>query len=355
MILQEIIFLFIMLHLFVTFFLILKSKNYCAIRIVGYFQLVTLLLILSGFLTVIENPIITPTIASFSAIIFISLLIAFPPLCYQLFNTIIEDEKVIFKRNYYIALILFIVNLLSWLYIHYLEPSQISMYKLVEQTINYCNYILILFILPISAIFYYIKIVRIFIKTNIVNSQIKKLLLNLFAAYSLLLISFTFQLKFKDGYGFSLFYCIVIYFTISIQILGMYYIKYSNSSEDSLLNRESDEIELFEQMKENLEPTLIRTKSYLNPKYTLKQCARSIGSNEKLLSAYLNKVHKMNFNTYINGFRIETAKELLNSKDSDKFTIETIAKMSGFNSKSSFNSVFKKYTGQTPSEFKINR
>ena len=54
-----------------------------------------------------------------------------------------------------------------------------------------------------------------------------------------------------------------------------------------------------------------------------------------------------NFFDFINTYRIEEMKKQLQGES--KYTILGIAYESGFNSKSSFNRIFKKYTGQTPS------
>ena len=56
--------------------------------------------------------------------------------------------------------------------------------------------------------------------------------------------------------------------------------------------------------------------------------------------------------SYINHFRINSAKELLKNAEYEHYTIEAIGGMSGFKSKSAFNSAFKKITGYTPSEYK---
>jgi AraC-like DNA-binding protein len=49
-----------------------------------------------------------------------------------------------------------------------------------------------------------------------------------------------------------------------------------------------------------------------------------------------------------NSYRIEMAKEILNSPDYNKLTIDAIAEKAGFNSKSPFYIAFKKHTGMTP-------
>jgi AraC-like DNA-binding protein len=86
--------------------------------------------------------------------------------------------------------------------------------------------------------------------------------------------------------------------------------------------------------------------------FNIEDIADELNTNTRYLSQVINETYQMNFFNYINQFRIEEAKVILQSSKSDKYTIEGIAKMVGFNSKSSFNGAFKKTTGFTPSEFK---
>ena len=58
------------------------------------------------------------------------------------------------------------------------------------------------------------------------------------------------------------------------------------------------------------------------------------------------------FPDYLNSYRIEEAKSYLKNPEFSKYTIVSIGLEAGFNSKSSFYSVFKKATGQTPATFK---
>jgi AraC-like DNA-binding protein len=62
----------------------------------------------------------------------------------------------------------------------------------------------------------------------------------------------------------------------------------------------------------------------------------------------------MSFSDYINQQRIEKVKKLLKSEDQKKYTLLAIAENAGFSSKSSFNAVFKKMTGLTPTQYKAN-
>ncbi len=72
----------------------------------------------------------------------------------------------------------------------------------------------------------------------------------------------------------------------------------------------------------------------------------------KLLSQAINEGLGKNFFEFINRYRIEEAKRLLTDPADKKITVLEVLYQVGFNSKSSFNTVFKKQTGLTPSEFK---
>ncbi len=89
---------------------------------------------------------------------------------------------------------------------------------------------------------------------------------------------------------------------------------------------------------------------FLDPNITLQKIAKELGVPKHTLSQYLNEEQGKSFSTFINKLRVEKAKEFLQTKTN--FTIESIGYESGFNSKSTFFTAFKKFTGQTPSEYK---
>ena len=96
-----------------------------------------------------------------------------------------------------------------------------------------------------------------------------------------------------------------------------------------------------------LEVIICVEETYKDSALTLSKLAKKIGVNKHQLSEYLNVNKGLNFSRYINGFRIEDAKNLLIDRPS--ISILEIAMESGFNSKSSFNSYFSDIVGMTPS------
>jgi AraC-like DNA-binding protein len=89
-------------------------------------------------------------------------------------------------------------------------------------------------------------------------------------------------------------------------------------------------------------------KPYLEPNLSLKELGIMMGVPAKNISQVINEKLDQNFNDFVNIFRIEEAKKYLNDSSQSHLTIQEIFYRCGFNSKSTFNLVFKNYTGLTP-------
>jgi AraC-like DNA-binding protein len=93
----------------------------------------------------------------------------------------------------------------------------------------------------------------------------------------------------------------------------------------------------------------------LQESLTLEKLAKKLNTNRSYLSEAINLGFNSTFSQWINQIRIDKACELLSDPSNDKYSFETIAKMAGFTSISSFNTNFKRITGITPSYFKNHR
>ena len=92
-------------------------------------------------------------------------------------------------------------------------------------------------------------------------------------------------------------------------------------------------------------------KPYLEPKLSLGNLADELGITANHLSQIINQYEDKNFFDFVNTYRVEEFKQRVADPVNSNYSILAIALDSGFNSKSSFNQVFKKITGKTPSQY----
>lgn len=94
---------------------------------------------------------------------------------------------------------------------------------------------------------------------------------------------------------------------------------------------------------------IIEKELFLNPNFTLEEAAKELKVTKHLLSQYVNEILGKSFSSLVKEYRIEKAKRLLETEKN--YTIESLGYDSGFNSKSTFFTAFKKATGFTPAEY----
>lgn len=96
-------------------------------------------------------------------------------------------------------------------------------------------------------------------------------------------------------------------------------------------------------------------KLYQEAELTLQQVANKLQVPSYQVSQALNDGMGKTFYDVVNNYRVEDAKRLLLDEKSRNYTILSIGFEAGFNSKTTFNTVFKKFTGLTPSEFRVKQ
>lgn len=92
-------------------------------------------------------------------------------------------------------------------------------------------------------------------------------------------------------------------------------------------------------------------KLYTHPKLNIKMLSDELGMNEKSLSHLINQGANCNFYSFINAYRVQEFKKLLSTPLAQQLSLLGLAQEAGFNSKSTFYSVFKSFEGITPKQY----
>lgn len=110
-------------------------------------------------------------------------------------------------------------------------------------------------------------------------------------------------------------------------------------------------VEECQHLTEKLEALMHRDKPYTNPDLKIADLATMLGRSAHTLSYLFNQHLNRNYYDYINDYRIEEFKRLINEDEYSKYTLGALAELCGFSSRASFFRYFKKATGITPNEY----
>jgi AraC-like DNA-binding protein len=128
--------------------------------------------------------------------------------------------------------------------------------------------------------------------------------------------------------------------------------KNSNALKQSQIEKEDKLFNASDEQKSKLDDLMLRVKIYQDPELRLDGLADCMKMSPRSVSALLNGHYQKNFYDFVNYYRVLDAQEQLrNIRTKDK-TIQRIFEDAGFNSKTTFNTLFKKLTGHTPSEYR---
>lgn len=107
-----------------------------------------------------------------------------------------------------------------------------------------------------------------------------------------------------------------------------------------------------QRLKERLKHTMDKEKLYLNPEISLPDLTKIIGTNRTYLSQLINQEFGLNFNQFINQYRIQEAKRMLEDTKNSEITIKEIGEKCGFATNQSFVRWFREYYEVTPGAFR---
>ncbi len=162
-----------------------------------------------------------------------------------------------------------------------------------------------------------------------------------------------FELMGLSGY-YALFVLVcALVFTSMRYFANFEAVKQKKDKEPELLKKPAQEKILNPDFAEKIDSVMRNQKPYLFPDLTLDMLAEKLTMSSKDLSMIINRHFDNNFYEFINNYRIEEAQVMLIDPAQKTKTITDIYLDVGFNSKSVFNTFFKKIVGTTPSEYRI--
>ena len=163
---------------------------------------------------------------------------------------------------------------------------------------------------------------------------------------------YTLCIFYYGGISVYIFY-IMIYGKINPGIYTLNILEHGRTKQSIKSNVEApDDTELLNEISQKVIGVLQKDKLYKTEALTIKELGEKIGFQSYLVSQAINTILKKTFFELVNEYRIEDAKKLLENPELNKLSLVAIGFEAGFNSKSSFNTLFKKHTGFTPSEYK---
>ncbi|WP_223705371.1 helix-turn-helix domain-containing protein [Flavobacterium potami] len=128
---------------------------------------------------------------------------------------------------------------------------------------------------------------------------------------------------------------------------------------DILPKKSENVIEVYEEKSEIITSQILALKKYmtekepfLDPSLTIQQLSNQIEIPVRDLSVLINHHINQHFFDFVNEYRIQKAMNILKDPSKSQFTVLEILYEVGFNSKSSFNTSFKKYTNLTPTAYR---
>lgn len=179
--------------------------------------------------------------------------------------------------------------------------------------------------------------------------------ISLFATvYIIFLILSIILLKYNYMVSFNI---LGVTVSLAIFILGYHGLKQTaiiTLSSLKTIKSESTELppDLVQSLADQLNKLMSKEKLYTASELNLDDLAKKLNTSRNVLSQFINECLQTNFFDYINGLRVEEMKRLLLDTEKEYMTIYALAAEAGFNAKSTYNRIFKQFTGMTPSEFR---
>lgn len=287
------------------------------------------------------------------------------PLLYIYLQKIPElKEKRINYNGLYIGIVGYVIT-----FVLFLLPINLKVIIEASTLYLFFEFLSLLFSLAYILISYnYIKNKKKELQSDFFNANyseskwaynfVKLLLFSIFGLIGAIIILIIFQLLSNINsplytFIFSLldtvFLYILIIYGLKHKYLKSFHLDFSSKKrKNSNEVKSKDDIVEFEKIINSLYTFLKTSEAFKKSDFSITDASVALNIHTKKISTALNSLKAQNFNSFINEFRIEEAKKLLEQNASSDYTIEGIGNLVGFNSKSVFYKEFKKNMGMTP-------
>ncbi len=343
----QLILMVIRMTISISIGLFLLSSDFKKKKYLGFFFLTYGVSFLTDIL-VFFNFIFPPTVVFSFAFIHTSLLYAY------INSLLIFGKKKVQKRVILFGIISSIVGIV-------LEGIQSNTFYDIY---NYLGsiYLFFIYILCVVQIIKHDKIIK--QQYSYISNRELKHLLFLLALMLIFIISIpAIHLFLIEPYLTILIIAFSCMWMFGITFVSLHHLASKNLFDEPLptINLKKDETKEQEEVKEEEERyetlfaeisnTIKANELFLNTDLTIMEVALAVNQHPKLVSKTINLNSDVNFNTFINDFRVEYAKTVLKDPKYKHIKIDEIGKMSGFRSKSVFYSNFKRTLKITPLQF----
>ncbi len=171
----------------------------------------------------------------------------------------------------------------------------------------------------------------------------------------LVIIFFVVRISFRHDLGdhiIAAFISLIIYITSFTVLRKSLFFQESGERATRKYEKSSLTEEIQSATLGKLEAVMLAEKPFLDPGFSLPILSKRLGVSTHHLSQILNEELKQSFFDFLGAYRIREAQRLLADEGNAYIKIEEIGQMVGYNSKSAFNTAFRKISGITPSEYR---
>ena len=151
----------------------------------------------------------------------------------------------------------------------------------------------------------------------------------------------------------------VVFSTIYF-LIGFYGNQQQLSKDNLLISKDASDLdEISSSQEKKLKSKLVslfeNEKIYRQSDLRIITVSEALQTNRTYISRMINEEFGVNFNEFVNQYRVQEAEQLLRQKENNTYTLDYIAEQVGFGSGNSFTRAFKEYKGLTPGKFRANQ